>query len=376
VARRKTRGGAGLRRMAARAGLALGLVAATVAIPALATQSEPLPDPRVVGQLHAQMSAPDLTGRLTGLGQGFDGRVGIAVRDLNEGWTASFDGDSLYPQQSVSKLWVAMAVLDAVDRGRVALADTITIHREDLSVFHQPIRARVGPKGYAASVGELLSDAISKSDNAANDVLLRLAGGRAAVQALVADKKVAGVTASPSQREMQTRTAGLDWRPEYSFEHTFWHDRDRQPLEYRRAALDEYLTHPADGASPNGLVTALDRLRHGELLAPASTDYMMRLMGQTETGRSRLKAGLPPGWSLAHKTGTGQVLGEVATGFNDVGVMTAPDGHAYAVAVMIAQTRASVPDRQALMVAVARAVAAHHDREAGDPAATALAAAP
>ena len=56
----------------------------------------------------------------------------------------------------------------------------------------------------------------------------------------------------------------------------------------------------------------------------------------------------------------------MATGFNDVGVMTAPDGHAYAVAVMIAQTRASVPDRQALMVEVARAVAAHHDREAGE----------
>ena len=353
--------------MAARAGLALGLMAVAVAIPALATQPEARPDPRIVGQVHAQMAAPDLAGRLTGLGQGFEGRVGIAVRDLDEGWTASFDGDSLYPQQSVSKLWVAMAVLDAVDRGRIALADTITIHKEDLSVFHQPIRARVGARGYAASVAELLSGAISKSDNAANDVLLRLAGGRDAVQALVTGKRVAGVTASPSQREIQSRTAGLDWRPEYSYQHSFWHDRDRQPLEYRRAALDEYLTHPADGASPNGLVTALDRLRRGELLAPASTDYMMRLLAETETGRSRLKAGLPPGWSLAHKTGTGQVLGEVATGFNDVGVMTAPDGHAYAVAVMIAQTRASVPDRQALMAEVARAVAAHHDREAGLP---------
>lgn len=371
MARTRTRGGARLRRVAARAGLALGLMAVAVAIPALATQPEPRPDPRVVGQAHAEMAAPDLTGRLTGLGQGFAGRVGIAVRDLNEGWTASFDGDKLYPQQSVSKLWVALAVLDAVDRGRITLADTVTIHREDLSVFHQPIRSRVGPRGYDASVAELLSDAISKSDNAANDILLRLAGGRAAVQALVAGKQVAGVIASPSQREMQTATAGLEWRPEYSFAHSFWRDRDRRPLEYRRAALDEYLTHPADGASPVGLVTALDRLRHGELLAPASTDYMMRLLAQTETGRSRLKAGLPPGWSLAHKTGTGQVLGAVATGFNDVGVMTAPDGHAYAVAVMIAQTRASVPDRQALMVEVAKAVAAHHDREAGPALATA-----
>ena len=365
MARQRSKRGKSFRRGAARAGLALTLTALAVAIPAMATQPEPRPDPRVVGQAHAQMAAPDLAGRLTGLGQGFDGRVGIAVRDLSEGWTASFDGDTVYPQQSVSKLWVAMTVLDAVDQGRIALTDTVTIHREDLSVFHQPIRARVGPHGYDASVAELLSSAISRSDNAANDVLLNLAGGRAAVQAMVSGKKIADITASPSQREMQTRTAGLEWRPEYSFEHSFWRDRDRRPLEYRRAALDEYLIHPADGASPNGMVGALDRLRHGELLTPASTGYMMRLLAETETGRSRLRAGLPPGWSLAHKTGTGQVLGEVATGFNDVGVMTAPDGHAYAVAVMIAQTRAPVPDREALMAEVARAVAGHHDREAG-----------
>ena len=365
TARNRVGGRSRAARLTARLGLALGLMAVGVSIPALATQTEPRLDPRVLGQAHAQMAAPDLASRLTTLGQDFDGRVGIAVRDLDEGWTASFDGASLFPQQSVSKLWVAITILDEVDRGRLTLADTVTIHRQDLSVFHQPIRERVGQAGYAASVAELLSNAISRSDNAANDVLLRLAGGRDAVQALVMGKRVAGVTASPSQREIQTRTAGLEWRPEYSFEHSFWRDRDRQPLEYRRAALDDYLSHPADGASPDGLVGALGRLRRGELLSPTSTDYMMRLMAQTETGRSRLKAGLPPGWSLAHKTGTGQVLGEVATGFNDVGVMTAPDGHAYAVAVMIAQTRVSAEDRQALMVQVARAVAEHHDRRAG-----------
>jgi beta-lactamase class A len=89
------------------------------------------------------------------------------------------------------------------------------------------------------------------------------------------------------------------------------------------------------------------------------------LLAETETGPSRLKAGLGRGWTLAHKTGTGQVMGPVATGFNDVGIMTAPDGHAYAVAVMIAQTRTSVPAREALMVEVARAVVAHHDRAHG-----------
>ena len=32
-------------------------------------------------------------------------------------------------------------------------------------------------------------------------------------------------------------------------------------------------------------------------------------MGNTKTGANRLKGGLQPGWTLSHKTGTGQVLG-------------------------------------------------------------------
>ena len=85
-----------------------------------------------------------LAQRIAELGASFNGRAGIAVRDLSGGWTATHDGDALYPQQSVSKLWVAISVLDAVDRGAVTLDDPVTVRREDLSIFHQPIRDHVG----------------------------------------------------------------------------------------------------------------------------------------------------------------------------------------------------------------------------------------
>jgi beta-lactamase class A len=357
-----------LARLLTRVAVAGGLLSLVLLIPVAKTEPEQKVDGRVVRQAAATLAAPDLTARITELGEGFDGRVGIAVRDLKEGWTTNFDGDAAYPQQSVSKLWVALAVLDAVDRGRLALQDTVTIRPDDLSVFHQPIRARVvGAGAYAATIRQLLSGAISQSDNTANDVLLNAVGGRAVVQAAVNARNLAGITASPSERDMQTETAGLEWRREYSFAHSFWDDRDKLPLEFRRVSLDEYLAHPPDAASPNGMVNALDRLHAGRLLGPQSTALLLQLMVEAETGPSRLKAGLPPGWTLAHKTGTGQVLGPVATGFNDVGVITAPDGHAYAVAVMIAQTRTSIETREQVMVEVARAIVAHHDRQAAQP---------
>ena len=93
-------------------------------------------------------------------------------------------------------------------------------------------------------------------------------------------------------------------------------------------------------------------------------------MGSTKTGANRLKGGLQPGWSLSHKTGTGQVLGSVQAGYNDIGILTAPDGRSYAVAVMIKKTSVPLPTRMftvrtvgtlllALSVALAVALATH-----------------
>ena len=57
---------------------------------------------------------------------------------------------------------------------------------------------------------------------------------------------------------------------------------------------------------------ALARLKRGELLSPASTQRLLYIMGNTQTGPNRLKGGLEPGWTLSHKTGTGQEFGGYA----------------------------------------------------------------
>src|SRR3546814_9068174 len=82
--------------------------------------------------------------------------------------------DLLFPQQSVSKLWVAMSVLDAVDDGRISLDQKVRVGPEDLVVFHQPLAARVRSEGVVTmSVRDLIETAITHSDNLANDSLLR-----------------------------------------------------------------------------------------------------------------------------------------------------------------------------------------------------------
>ena len=85
-------------------------------------------------------SAPAyIVSRVTELGQSFDGQVGIAVKSVDEGWSTGWKANELYPQQSVSKLWVAITAMDAVDKGKVSLDDPVTLTRDDLTLFHQPI---------------------------------------------------------------------------------------------------------------------------------------------------------------------------------------------------------------------------------------------
>src|SRR5687768_7471177 len=109
--------------------LGLGLAIATGAqVTASAATPPAAPPPRVVRAGPAQVApvAPAyLRERINALGRQFDGRVGIAVTSVDDGWTAGWKADELYPQQSVSKLWVAIAALDAADKGRVKMSDKI-----------------------------------------------------------------------------------------------------------------------------------------------------------------------------------------------------------------------------------------------------------
>ncbi len=291
----------------------------------------------------------------------FPGKTGIAVQRIDGDWITGKRFGDFFPQQSVSKLWVAMTVLDQVDSGRLRLDQTVRIGVDDLAVFHQPIRDRVVANGtIEVSIAELIEQAITKSDNTANDSLVRAAGGPQAVRDFLARKQLANIRFGPGERALQSQIAGLSWRQEYSMGRRFYAARAELPYERRKAALDAYIENPIDGAAPDAIAAGLARLVKGELLSAASTRLLVATMERTHSGPNRLKAGVPAGWRFAHKTGTGQELDPVSTGYNDIGIMTAPDGTRYAVVVMIASTTASIPDRMAMMQSVSRTVAAYH----------------
>jgi beta-lactamase class A len=351
--------------------LLAGCAGSAVPKPRTVPRSVPQPAPRPVVVIRPPQPAPapvqqrtapaQLEAEINAYWRSFPGRTGIAIKRIDGGWISGKREGELFPQQSVSKLWVAMTVLDQVDRGQIKLDQLVRITRNDLTLFHQPIRSRVLANGELnESVLSLLEQSVITSDCTANDSLLRTVGGPEAVRKFIASKGMGQIRFGAGERLMQSAIAGLAWQQSYSLGNGFFTARAAVPYDQRKAALDRYLADPVDGATPEAIVKALDRLARGELLAPASTRLLTGLMERVTSGPNRLRAGVPGHWRFGHKTGTGQILESVSTGYNDVGIMTAPDGTRYAVAVMMADTTASVPKRMEMMQAVSRAIAAWH----------------
>jgi beta-lactamase class A len=323
--------------------------------------------PAEAAQMRVDNAAPmELARRIDQLGTAFPGRVGIAVKSVERGWRTGWKEAELYPQQSVSKFFVALTAMDAVDRGRLTLEGPVTLTRSDLTLFNQPIAQRVLAGGtYTTTVEQLLTDAITKSDNTANDKLMQVAGGPAAVRRFIAERGLGTIRFYEGERALQSRIAGLTWSQSYSIGDAFYRARNALPLTVRRNLFERYIDDPYDGASPVAIVGTLARLKRGELLSPASTARLLTIMSNTRTGKNRLRGGLRPGWTLAHKTGTGQILGGVQAGYNDIGILTAPDGRSYAVAVLIKRTSVPLPARMELMNNVVRSVIAAHEAGQG-----------
>jgi beta-lactamase class A len=120
--------------------------------------------------------------------------------------------------------------------------------------------------------------------------------------------------------------------------------------------MERYLTDPRDTTTPEGMIDLLVKLQSRQLLSEDSTALLLKIMTDSPTGQQRLKAGLPPGWSIAHKTGTGADVLGIGIATNDVGLISSPTGKRIAIAVFIADSKATLQQRESVISAVASTV--------------------
>jgi beta-lactamase class A len=149
-------------------------------------------------------------------------------------------------------------------------------------------------------LSDLLTYAVTTSDNNACDFLYGVAGGPAAVNTYLHNAGVKDINIVYTEGEMNKA----------------W------PLQYK------------NWCKPAAMLQLLQMLYHQKLLSKNSNDFLINIMTEIPGWSKRITALLPPNTELIHKTGSSGVNAQgMLAATNDVGIVTLPSGKHLAIVV-------------------------------------------
>lgn len=260
-------------------------------------------DPVLLVDSPAPLTATD---RLAALEDRYNATVGFYGLNLASNRMLGYREDDMFATCSAFKAYVAGQVLQRDQRGELSLNDPVYI---DPAVFVPVASPITEPHlGGYLPLSALAAAAVRQSDNTATNLMLHLLGG------------------PPSVTEF-ARSVGDDrtWMV-------------RWELDLNTA----YPGDPRDTTSPRAMGTGFANMLTGDVFDQPHRALLNEWMSTIVTGDTRIRAGLPPGWTVADKTGAGDYAST-----NDIGVAFGPGGERVILAVMT-RTRSDDPKAPAL----------------------------
>ncbi len=211
----------------------------------------------------------EMSGRLAAIEAREGGRLGVAVIDTESGQRGGRREVERFPMCSTFKALAAAAVLKRVDDGEERLSRVVPYRPDDLLEYAPVTKARAAEGGM--TIGDLCAAAIDWSDNTAANLILAAIGGPGGLTRFVR-----------SLGDSMTRL-----------------DRDEPSLN-ASVPGDE-----RDTTTPSAIPEDLRILLLGDVLSEPSRKELEAWMIADKVGDHRLRAGLPRGWVIGDKTGSG-----------------------------------------------------------------------
>jgi beta-lactamase class A len=248
------------------------------------------------------------------------GRLGVDVLDSQSGRRFGIDEGSRYAMASTFKLPLAAALLWQVDRGAFGLERDLRIERADLLSHSPAVEAKLAAGASSMTIRELCAAIITQSDNAAANVLLTGIGGPPALTRFFRESVGDKVTRfDRPEPELNSNTAG----------------------------------DPRDTTTPRAMTDALLRIFTTDVLSLPSRALLIDWLTASSTGLDRVRAGIPRGWQVGDKTGTGE-NGAV----NDLVIAYPPGRRPIFISVYMSDSKLATAELAAAHAEIGRVVAA------------------
>jgi beta-lactamase class A len=251
------------------------------------------------------------------------GKVSVACSLPGTPLNCDFNPHAHSPMQSVFKAPLALAALHLIERGELSLDDPIRFRASDriLPRTYSPLQDQYPEAEVDIPLRRLLTLAVSLSDNVAADVVLRIAGGPAVVDAYI---KAAGIGGF----RLEDNEAGLN-----------------------RDAAAQY----RNWFEPAGAVQFLRLLNDHPPVTAEHAGLLLEWMRDTTRADRRIKGKLPAGTIVMHKPGTSGADHGLTAATNDIGLIALPDGRCLAIAIFVTDSTADEAARDSVIARIARA---------------------
>ena len=244
------------------------------------------------------------------------GRLGVAALDVATGRRLAWRDDERFPMCSTFKAMAVGAVLKRVDAGEERLDRFISYGPSDLLSYAPETMAHVAEGGMKLS--DLCAAAVELSDNTAANLILASIGGPAGWTRFV---RSLGDGLSRLDRNEPTLNSCI-------------------PGDQR------------DTTTPAAMVGDLRAVLLGGGLSPSSRERLKGWMIDATTGLTKLRAGMPPAWTVGDKTGNNG--GGTS---NDIAVAWAPGGPIVIACYLTGADTATADARDTAIADVGRLVA-------------------
>lgn len=241
-----------------------------------------------------------------------NGRLGISFIDTATGCEITYRGNERFPFCSTFKVLVVGAILQQSMAQPGLLLQNVLYSKADL-VTYSPLTEKRLAQGM--TITELCAATLQYSDNTAANLLMRQLGGLQGVNRFA-------------------RSIG-----DASFRLDRW-----------ETALNSALPgDERDTTTPSAMAASLKKLVLGDVLAAPQRERLIGWMKANTTGNASIRAGVPAGWIVGDKTGSG---GYGTT--NDIAVLWPQKGAPLVLAVYFTQHQPDADPRRDIIAEATR----------------------